>query len=197
MNETQALLIVDLQNDFCPGGALAVPEGDAIVPVINDYIGLFKRARRPVIASRDWHPQETSHFKEFGGRWPGHCRQGHSGAQFHPALRLPKDAIIVSKGMDPHEDAYSAFQARDGEGRALKEILAAAGVSELFIGGLAIDFCVLETTMNALENGFQVLLLADAIKGISARDSAVAVDQMKSEGVRTITYAQAQELVGP
>ncbi|MCM8792549.1 MAG: isochorismatase family protein, partial [Candidatus Omnitrophica bacterium] len=105
----KALLIVDLQNDFCPGGRLAVPRGDKIVPIINKYIKLFSKNKLPIFASRDWHPKRTTHFKKFGGLWPVHCVQNTKGAQFHPKLRLPQETIIISKGMSPQKDSYSAF----------------------------------------------------------------------------------------
>ncbi|MFN3974245.1 MAG: isochorismatase family protein, partial [Dehalococcoidia bacterium] len=112
-----ALLVVDVQNDFCPGGALPVPRGDSVVPVLNTYIALFQRLGYPVIASRDWHPPQTRHFKPFGGVWPVHCVQGTWGAQFHPNLRLPPDVLIVSKGMDPEQDSYTAFDGIDEQRR--------------------------------------------------------------------------------
>src|SRR5207253_1130749 len=111
------LLIVDVQNDFCPAGALAVAEGDKVVPVLNRQIGRFQQARRPIVASRDWHPPKTTHFVTGGGKWPPHCVAGQPGASFHPALHLPLDAIVVSKGTGPTEDAYSAFHAKASDGR--------------------------------------------------------------------------------
>ena len=109
MKKNYALLIVDVQNDFCADGKLAVPEGDAIVPMLNKYISIFSRNKWPVFASRDWHPQKSGHFKEFGGQWPEHCIEDTPGAKFHPILQLPEDAIILSKGMHPDKDSYSAL----------------------------------------------------------------------------------------
>src|SRR5262245_28172729 len=109
-----ALVIVDVQNDFCPDGALGVPGGDAVVPILNRYAERFAAAGAPVFVSRDWHPAETTHFKAHGGVWPSHCVQGTTGAAFHPELVLPAGAAVVSKGMDPREDAYSCFQAETG-----------------------------------------------------------------------------------
>ena len=111
MKTKKALLIVDVQNDFCPGGALAVPQGDSIVAAINKYIRIFAKRKLPIFASRDWHPVRTRHFRDFGGEWPAHCVQNTKGAQFHPKLRLPKDAVLLYKGMSPEEDSYSVFQA--------------------------------------------------------------------------------------
>src|SRR5215216_3660675 len=113
LNKSDALLLVDPQNDFCPGGSLAVPDGDHVMPVLNEWAVAAVRAGVPVFVSRDWHPPRTTHFKEFGGVWPPHCIAGTRGAEFHPDLRLPKNAFVVSKGMGEAEDAYSAFQARD------------------------------------------------------------------------------------
>src|SRR5438552_15199445 len=112
-----ALLIVDVQNDFCPGGALPVPEGDAIIPVLNRWIDEAEARGVPVFASRDWHPQNHVSFKQRGGPWPPHCVQGTKGAAFHPGLKLPKNAEIVSKAQDPETDSYSAFGGTDLAGR--------------------------------------------------------------------------------
>jgi nicotinamidase/pyrazinamidase len=188
MKPGQALLIVDVQNDFCPRGALPVAEGDKIVGTLNRYISRFVNAGLSVIASRDWHPPKTTHFKEFGGLWPAHCVQNTPGAAFHPGLKLPPQAIVVSKGMDPAKDSYSAFQAADGKGRALLEILKEAGVEELWIGGLATDYCVKASVLDALEH-FKVNLLMDAIKGVDVHpgDSQKAVEEMRAAGARKMT----------
>ncbi len=182
-----ALLLVDIQNDFTPGGALAVPEGDRIVPIANWYARLFERQGLPVFASRDWHPVQTTHFHEWGGLWPPHCVQGSRGAEFQPQLSLPEQAVVVSKGMDPHQDAYSAFQAETAEGSTLPEELKKLGVTRIFIGGLATDYCVLNTTLDALKQGFEVVVLEDAIKGIDLNPGDVhrAVEEMEEHGART------------
>ncbi len=184
-----ALLLVDIQNDFTPGGALAVPEGDRIVPIANWYARLFERRGLPVFASRDWHPAETKHFQAWGGLWPPHCVQGTKGADFQPQLSLPQDTVVVSKGMDPEQDAYSAFQAETAEGKPLPEELRRRGVQRLFIGGLATDYCVLSTTLDALKQGFQVFVLEDAMKGIdlNAGDVHRAVEAMEEHGAKTAT----------
>lgn len=186
-----ALLAVDVQNDFCPGGALAVAHGDRVVPVLNRYIEFFSKDKNPVIASRDWHPAKTKHFKDFGGPWPVHCVQNTSGADFHPSLKLPAQAIIVSKGMDPSMDSYSAFQAVDERGRPLREILNDLGVKELWIGGLATDFCVKASVVDALKH-FRVNLLMDAIRGVDLNpgDSQKAVEEMLADGAREMTLEQ-------
>ncbi|MBI3617477.1 MAG: bifunctional nicotinamidase/pyrazinamidase [Candidatus Omnitrophica bacterium] len=186
-----ALLVVDVQNDFCPGGALAVMQGDRVVPVLNRYIEIFSKDKNPVIASRDWHPARTKHFKDFGGPWPVHCAQNTPGAAFHPALKLPPRTIIVSKGMDPEKDSYSAFQAIDERGRPLLEILKDLDVKELWIGGLATDYCVKASVLDALKN-FKVRLLMDAIKGVNIHpdDAKTAVEEMLKAGARKMTLEQ-------
>ncbi|HEV8633787.1 MAG TPA: bifunctional nicotinamidase/pyrazinamidase [Chloroflexota bacterium] len=181
-----ALILVDVQNDFCPGGALAVPEGDRVVPALNREVDRFSRAGRPVVASRDWHPAETTHFQSGGGPWPPHCVQGQPGAQFHRDLRLPRDAIVVSKGTGPREDAYSAFQARDDQGRALTDLLRRRGVRHLVVGGLATDYCVRATVLDGLRQGFEVTVLEDAIRGVDLQpgDSERARAEMRDAGAR-------------
>ncbi len=185
MSRKPALLVVDVQNDFCPGGALAVRDGDAIVPRVNRTIELFERRGLPVLATRDWHPPVTKHFKEFGGAWPAHCIQGTKGARFHPDLRLPKDARILSKGMDPEQDSYSGFQAYNGEGRDLESVVRDLGVDEIFICGLATDYCVRATTLDAMRRGIRIRVLGDAIKGVDVKpgDSEAAIREMRDAGI--------------
>ena len=189
MKPKKALLVVDLQNDFCPGGSLAVPQGDKIIPAINKYIRIFARAGLPVFASRDWHPKKTAHFKKFGGTWPQHCVQGTKGAEFYPRLRLPKQAILLYKGMDPQEDSYSAFQARDTNGVGLSRLLKCLRVKELYVGGLATDYCVKSSVLDALKKGWKVKLLTDAIKGVNLNptDAQQAIIEMVRQGARKIT----------
>jgi nicotinamidase/pyrazinamidase len=181
----QALLVVDVQNDFCAGGTLAVPGAEAIITVLNAYMDLFIKRAEPIFASRDWHPRQSSHFKD----WPAHCIQHTSGAQFHPDLRLPPDAHILSKGMHPDEDAYSAFQALDERGRQLGQLLQLKGIRELYVGGLATDYCVKATVCDALQKGYAVILLLDAIRAVDSRPGAAeaAVQEMQRHGAQTIT----------
>ncbi len=185
MSRRPALLIVDVQNDFCPGGALAVPDGDAIIPRVNRTIELFVRRGLPVLATRDWHPPVTKHFKEYGGAWPPHCVQGTKGARFHPKLDLPKDAVVLSKGMDPDQDSYSGFQALNTGGRDLESVIREIGADALIVCGLATDYCVRATALDAVRRGLRVTVLADAIKGVDLRpgDSAAAIEEMRSDGV--------------
>lgn len=184
MQSKDALIVVDVQNDFCPGGALGVKNGDEIIPVLNRYIEKFKAARLPVIATRDWHPQKTTHFKEYGGVWPVHCVQQSAGAEFHPELRLPEDVILVSKGMAADEDSYSAFHGRTDSGISLEELLRGLGVERLFIGGLATDYCVKFTALDGIKQGFAVVVLGDAIRGVNLKpgDSEQAIQAMRKAG---------------
>ena len=184
-----ALVVVDLQNDFCPDGALAVRDGDAIVPVINRYLQRFRGAGAPVFLTRDWHPPVTQHFQAYGGVWPPHCVQGTKGAKFHPELSAPPEAVVVSKGMDPNADAYSAFQAEDDTGRLLGDVLAARGVRRVYVGGLATDYCVRATALDAIREGFEVVVLTDAIGAVDLApgDGARAIDQMRDAGASMST----------
>jgi nicotinamidase/pyrazinamidase len=182
--EKSALLIVDLQNDFCPGGALPVSEGDRVVEPLNRAAELFFAAKRPILASRDWHPEVTSHFRDFGGVWPPHCVQGARGAQFHPQLKLPQDYLLISKGFEADSDSYSAFDGSLADGRSLQEVLTALGVEKIFVGGLATDYCVKESALAAIRAGFEVVVLEDAIAGVDVTpgDSLRAIDEMKRAG---------------
>ena len=187
-----ALVVVDLQNDFCPGGALGVQGGDAIVPVLNRYLDRFGDEGAPVFLTRDWHPPVTRHFQAYGGVWPPHCVQGTKGAEFHPGLAPPAGVVIVSKGMDPDQDAYSAFQAEDEAGRAFRDVLAERRVRRLYVGGLATDYCVRASVLDAVGEGFEVMLLADAIGAVDLQpgDGARAMDEMRGAGVRITTLKE-------
>jgi nicotinamidase/pyrazinamidase len=185
MEKGSALLIVDVQKDFCPGGSLAVVGGDEIIPVINSYIKLFREMQLTVIASRDWHPLKTVHFKQWGGVWPVHCIQGTDGARFHQDLMLPKKTVIVSKGMNPDKDnEYSAFHAITEQGVPFPEYLKLHGINRLYISGIATDYCVKATVIDALKNGFAVTLLIDAVRGVEINpgDSAHAIEEMLTAG---------------
>jgi nicotinamidase/pyrazinamidase len=186
---TDALLIVDVQNDFCPGGALAVDGGDAVVPALNLYANHFAARGAPIYASRDWHPQATSHFRDFGGAWPVHCVQGTAGAELHANLELPAGATVIDKGQDPNEDAYSAFQARTPTGSSLEDDLRRRGVERVFVGGLATDYCVKSTVLDALARGFRATLLVDASRGVNLKshDSEDAIAEMVRAGADVTT----------
>ena len=183
----KALLIVDMQKDFCPGGSLAVKDCSKVIKNINTYIEKFKEKGLPIFASRDWHPAESSHFKKFGGKWPEHCIQNTEGAEFHPDLNLPPETIIISKGIYEGEDGYSAFEGRDDKGRLLDTILKDIEVKELYICGLATDYCVKSSSLDAI-NDYKVFLLEDAIEGVDVNygDSQKAINEMKKKGITLI-----------
>jgi nicotinamidase/pyrazinamidase len=178
------LIIVDVQNDFCPGGALAVTDGDQVVSVLNRLIPEFERAGLPVIATRDWHPQRTRHFNTHGGIWPPHCVQGTQGAEFHADLALGKDAVIVSKGTAENADSYSGFDGVDARGIGLADLLRGRVVERLVVGGLATDYCVKQTALDGLQKGFRVVVLEDAVRGVNLNlnDARQALDEMKRAG---------------
>ncbi len=189
MKEKAALLVVDLQNDFMPSGALGVLEGDQVVPVMNRYIERFRRAGLPVYLSRDWHPPVTKHFKQYGGVWPAHCVQDTPGAEFHRDLVLPQDAIVVSKGVDPEKDSYSAFDGFEADGTPLAESLYRRGVDRLYIGGLATDYCVLWTVLEGRRRGFERMVLIDGCLGVNLKphDSERAIAEMVASGTGLTT----------
>ncbi|MBI4507327.1 MAG: nicotinamidase [Chloroflexi bacterium] len=192
-----ALLIVDVQNDFCPGGALAVPEGDRVVPALNAYVARFQAAGLPIFASRDWHPPVTKHFKEHGGLWPPHCVQGTRGAEFHPDLRLPEGVIIITKGDAPDADAYSPFEGHTPDGRAFPDVIRERGVGHLYVGGLATDYCVRASVLDARKAGLRVTLLEDAARGVDVQpgDSERAVQEMVAAGAERARLDSAA--IGP
>lgn len=186
-----ALVIVDVQNDFCPGGALGVPDGDRVVPVLNRYAERFAARQAAVFASRDWHPSVTSHFKAHGGVWPPHCVQESAGARLHADLVLPAGAVLVSKGMDPTADAYSCFQAETEDGMPFAATLGELGISRLFIGGLATDYCVKATVLDGVQAGFEMVVLEDAIAAVdlSAGDGERALADMRAVGAQLVRLA--------
>lgn len=180
-----ALLVIDVQRDFLPGGALAVPGGDEVVEPLNRYVRLFAARSLPVFASRDWHPANHCSFTAQGGPWPAHCVADTSGAQFAPQLRLPEDVQIVSKASEPDHEAYSDFSGGD-----FKERLRRQGVRRLFAGGLATEYCVLATVRDALAHGYRVVLLADAIRAIDRQpgDGRRAIDEMTRLGAVAVNW---------
>jgi nicotinamidase/pyrazinamidase len=179
-----ALIIVDVQEDFLPGGNLPVSEGDQVVPVFNRYIDLFQDKGLPVYATRDWHPARHSSFKEQGGPWPKHCVVGSEGAKFAKGLKLPASAVTISAGTELDADGYSGF-----EGTDLDQRLRAQGTHRLFIGGLATDVCVLHTVRGALKLGYKVFLLTDASRAVNLQpeNGSRAVAEMTNLGARPVT----------
>jgi len=179
LSDRDTLLIVDVQADFLPRGRLAVPGGDAVVPALNGYLALARRKGLRVFASRDWHPLNHCSFREQGGPWPEHCVAGTPGAEFAQGLELPPDAVIISKAVAAGSDAYSAFAGTDLE-RLLRELR----VTRLLVGGLATDYCVLNTVRDARKAGFEVLLLRDAIHAVNVKpgDGEHAEREMREVG---------------
>jgi nicotinamidase/pyrazinamidase len=204
----QALLIVDVQNDFCPGGALAVPEGDEVVPVINDLSAAFDH----VLQTQDWHPAGHQSFAsshegrdpmeqievDYGMQtlWPDHCVQGTEGAEFHPDLITDRTELIIRKGFRPEIDSYSAFFENDDETpTGLTGYLEERGIDTLFVVGLATDFCVKWTAVDGREQGFDVYVVEDATRGIDADGSlAAAWEEMNDAGVQVISSDAAEAM---
>jgi len=174
-----ALIVVDVQNDFLPGGSLAVPDGDAVIAPVNRYAALFAKNAHPVFATRDWHPGDHCSFKARGGPWPPHCVAGSRGAQFAAGLALPETATVISKATDRDRDAYSGFQET-----GLERQLRAKGVKRVFVAGLATDYCVLATVTDALAAGFGAVLLADAVRAVDVTpgDGERAIGKMRALG---------------
>jgi len=183
----QALIVVDVQNDFCPGGSLAVAHSDEVVGPINQLIEKFLEQGQPVYKTRDWHTPATKHFAKYGGTWPIHCVQNTKGAEFHPELKDDPRIHIISKGLGD-TDCYSGFDETD-----LAEQLRREGVEELLIGGLATDYCVKNTVLDGLKNGFEVKALVDAMKAVEVNpgDGAKALEEMKDAGAELINSVQA------
>ena len=181
----QALVIVDLQNDFCPGGSLAVPDGDRIVPAVNELIERFSRAGLPIFATRDWHPENHVSFKAQGGLWPPHCVQNTPGARFHPGLRLPDSATVISKADSEEKDAYSGF-----EGTDLAAHLKEAGVDRIVVCGLATDYCVKATALDGLRAGLKVVVVEDAIRGVDVQpgDAEKALAELQKAGASLVQH---------
>ena len=180
-----ALIVVDVQNDFLPGGRLAVPQGDEVIPVLNRYIAAFKERRLPIYATRDWHPADHCSFQAQGGPWPAHCVLDTKGARYAPGLQLPPEIVIISKDTEPDQNTYSGFQETD-----LAQRLKAQGVRRLFIGGLATDYCVLHTVKDGLAAGFEVMLLRDAIRAVNVapEDGQQAEQEMLDAGAQAISW---------
>lgn len=177
-----ALLIVDLQNDFLPGGSLAVPDGDRVVAPIQSWVSRFVAAGAPIFATRDWHPEDHCSFRAEGGPWPPHCVAGSAGAAFAPGLALPAGAVVVSKATGRDADAYSGFAGTDLD-RRLRD----AGARRLFVGGLATDYCVLNTVLDALRLGYAVVLLTGCVRAVevAAGDGERALAAMRAAGAVT------------
>jgi len=178
----RALVVVDVQNDFCPGGTLAVERGDEVVAPLNRLIEEFLARGDLVFKSRDWHPAATKHFADYGGTWPVHCVQHTRGAEFHPDLKDDPRIRVVSKGTGD-EDSYSAFDGTD-----LAEQLRREGVTEVWVGGLATDYCVKQTVLDARREGFRVKAVSEAMRAVNLRpgDDRRAVEEMRAAGAEIV-----------
>lgn len=189
-SEIGALVLVDVQVDFCPGGALAVEKGDEVVPVFNEYIQKFQAKRLPVYACGEQHPMTSCQFDINNGPWEVHCVQGSEGAKFHPGLKLPEDVIVICKGMDPDdEDSYSAFTAYEADGTDFHCSLLNRGINHIYVGGLCTDWCVRRTILDALRKGFKATLILDATRGLELKpgDRDRAIDEMIRAGAEVAT----------
>ena len=187
-NPKQALLVVDVQNDFCPGGTLPVAHGDEVVEPLNKAIDEFLERGAPVYKSRDWHPPTTKHFTAYGGTWPVHCVQNTKGAEFHPALRDDPRIKVISKGLGD-TDCYSAFDETD-----LASQLHEQNVEEVVVGGLATDYCVKNTVLDALKHGFKVKALKNAMRAVNLQpgDGDHAIEEMRAAGADIVSTEAAQ-----
>src|SRR5437588_8341212 len=185
-NNQKALIVVDVQNDCWPGGSLAVADGYQVVAPLNQLIKEFLDRGEPVYKTRDWHPAQTKHFQAYGGIWPVHCVQGTRGAEFHPDLSDDPRITIISKGVDESADGYSGF-----DGTNLAQLLREEKVEEVWVGGLATDYCVKHTVLDGLRKGFRVNALADAMRAVnvSPRDGAQAIDEMRDAGAEIVGSA--------
>ncbi|WP_457755349.1 nicotinamidase [Thermovibrio ammonificans] len=188
LGSRDALIVVDVQNDFMPWGALPVNGADSIIPVVNRYLKLFSEVGLPVFATRDWHPENHVSFKENGGIWPRHCIQWSEGAAFAKGLELPPETFIINKGDRPELEAYSGFQ-----GTLLEQLLRERGVRRVFVCGVATDYCVKNTVLGALNLGYSCVLLADAVKGVAPETTREAVNRMLEAGA----VAQTMEDLAP
>ncbi len=180
----QALIVVDIQRDFCPGGALPVSDGDKIIPAVNELIRAFEREGLPVFLTRDWHPKNHISFKVNGGAWPPHCIQNTPGASFHPSLVVPSAAEVIDKGTLRTDDTYSNFQGTD-----LAQKLHHLKVKQIYVVGLATDYCVMNTVVDGVAKGFETYVITDCVRGVNVRprDSASAMRTMVLRGARQIT----------
>lgn len=189
IRHTDGIVVVDVQMDFCPGGALGVSGGDEIIGTINWYTSRLAKIGGLVVFSRDWHPPEHMSFTDSGGPWPRHCVKGTPGAQLHRNLFIPRCSVVVDKATDPEKDAYSAFDGTDAQGRSLETLIRDANVKRLFICGLATDYCVKATTIDALKKKRamgvkQVRLIVNAIRAVNINpdDGEKAIAVMKNAG---------------
>ena len=192
INKNDAIIITDIQNDFLSGGALQVPQGEQVIPILNEYARRFSEFGAHVFASRDWHPPNHMSFKEQCGPWPAHCVQETEGAKFHPDLKLPKGTVVISKATNPSRESYSAF-----DGTELANELRIRGVKRFFVGGLATDYCVVNTVLDSIKLGYDTVVLMDAVRGINVKPGDVdrAIEAMVKNGAKQATTDNFPEAV--
>jgi nicotinamidase/pyrazinamidase len=189
----RALIVVDIQRDFCPGGALPVTNGDKIIPAVNELVRAFEKAALPIFFTRDWHPRNHVSFRANGGPWPPHCIQNTPGAAFHPSLAIPTHAEVIEKGTLQAEDAYSGFQGTD-----LARKLHDLRVNQIYVAGLATDYCVKNTVLDGVAQGFVTFVITDCVKGVNLKrtDSSAALRTMRSRGARQTTSGRLVKNLG-
>ncbi len=189
VQQGDALSVTDMQYDFMPGGSLGVPGGDEAVAPLNRAIGIFHKKGLPVFFTRDWHPPDHSSFEDQGGPWPPHCVRDTKGAEFFAGLDIPAGSIIISKAAKKEVEQYSTFYGKDPEGNSESILMKKRGVKRIFIGGLATDYCVLNTVKDALKEGYEVYVLTDAIRAVNVNpdDGGKALQEMTEAGARLIT----------
>jgi nicotinamidase/pyrazinamidase len=192
-----ALLIVDVQKDFCRGGTLEVQDGDLIVPTLNRLIASCSRLGHSIYASRDWHPADSMHFLQHGGIWPTHCVAGTQGAEFHRDLELPAETVIISKGQSRSSDGYSAFDGCTLLGELFQNELAGRAIRTLYVTGLATDYCVRHSVLDALRTGLRVNVVTDAIAGVDRRhgDAQRALKEMHDSGAELTTTTKLEKTI--
>jgi nicotinamidase/pyrazinamidase len=186
--ESSALVLVDIQNDFCPGGALAVAEGDRIVEVVNRLVPEFQL----IISTQDWHPADHISFKAQGGPWPPHCVRGTTGAELHAALDQSGIGYYFRKASSPDKDAYSEFEGTDDEGRTLDHVLKSHDIARIYVVGLATDYCVKATVLDGVKLGYDVCVVTDAVRAVNVApdDGEKALEEMASAGAHLVTSDQ-------
>lgn len=195
LSKGDALSVTDVQNDFLPGGALGVPQGDAIISPLNRVVELFKKKDLLIFFSRDWHPPDHSSFQDQGGPWPPHCVQKTRGADFPSALHIPEGSIIISKGTQRDREQYSTLGARDSEGNTESDIMKKQGARRVFVAGLATDYCVLNSVKDFLSEGYEVYVLTDEIRAVNVNpgDGEEALKEMVWGGAKLITTEMLDE----
>lgn len=183
LDHTSGLLCIDMQKDFFPGGAAPVPDGEEMIPQINEYTQvIFKMQGLPVFLTRDWHPEDHCSFEDQGGEWPRHCVQDTEGAEFHPDFRHPGACPVISKGTDPDEEAYSGFK-----GTQLEKDIREMSVERLFVTGVTTEYCVKHTVLDAIDCGFDVYVLTDAIAPLDPDEEKAALSEMQEAGAELVT----------